>query len=209
MCSGAGDASSGGQDWYQTRSEEELLAYQRPVNRPVYDGDGNHAFYISESGETVYRYEDNPDYGVQLQEYEAAQIELQRRALVKEREAAAASRQAQLVDAQQRQQAELQRQATMQQQAEQARLAQEQQIGQERVATQAMSQSMRVLGTSTQAMSQSMQVLGTSTKSSKAPTAQMTKGGRSRSQVRPTAGSQSLRIGSSVAASGAGLNIGG
>ena len=195
MCSGAGDASSGGQDWYQTRSEEELLAYQQPVNRPVYDGDGNHAFYISESGETVYRYEDNPDYDLQLQEYNEAQTELQRRALVREREAAAASRQAQLVDAQQRQQAELQRQATVQQQAEQARIAQEQQIGQERVATQAMSQSMRVLGTSA--------------KSGTAPTAQVTKGGRSRSQVRPTAGSQSLRIGSSVAASGAGLNIGG
>lgn len=91
-------------------------------------------------------------------------------------------------------QAELQRQATVQQQAEQARIAQEQQIGQERVATQAMSQSMRVLGTSA--------------KSGTAPTAQMSKGGRSRSQVRPTAGSTTLRIGSSVAASGAGLNIG-
>ena len=90
------------------------------------------------------------------------------------------------------QQAETQRQGQLQQQVEQDRLAQEQQVGRERMATQAMSQS--------------MQVLGRGDKGTAAPTAQVTRG-QARAKVRATSGSQGLRIGSSVTAPGTGLNI--
>ena len=195
MCSGAGGADNGGQDWYQTRSEEELLAYQQPVNRPMYDGEGNQLSYVDENGQTVYRYEENPDYNLQQQEYQEAQTELQRRALVRDRETAFAAVTQQQQEMQQQQQAEIQRQGELQAQVGQDRLAQEEQIGRERMAGQAMSQS--------------MQVLGRAGKTTAAPVAQVTRRTQSRSTPRATSGSQGLRIGSSVTAPGTGLNIGG
>lgn len=96
--------------------------------------------------------------------------------------------------AQVQQQEEAQRQVQLQEQAEQARIAQEQQLARERMATQAASQS--------------MQVLGKAGATTAAPTAQTTRGSKGAARVRTTSGTQGLRIGSSVAATGAGLNIG-
>ena len=96
--------------------------------------------------------------------------------------------------AQVQQQEETQRQVQVQEQAEADRIAQEQQVARERMATQAASQS--------------MQVLGKAGATTAAPTAQVTRGNKARAKVRATSGTQGLRIGSSVAATGAGLNIG-
>ena len=96
-------------------------------------------------------------------------------------------------EAEVQQRAETQRQDQLQQQAEQDRIAQEEQIGRE--------------STASQAMSQSMQVLSRAGKSTTAPTAQVTRG-RAPTRVRGASGSQGLRIGSSAAAPGTGLNIG-
>ena len=96
--------------------------------------------------------------------------------------------------AQVQQQQEAQRQAELQRQAEQARIAQQQQLARERLATQAASQS--------------MQVLGKAGATTAAPTAQTTRASKGAARVRTTSGSQGLRIGSSATAPGAGLNIG-
>lgn len=96
--------------------------------------------------------------------------------------------------AQVQQQEETQRQVQVQEQAEADRIAQEQQVARERMATQAASQS--------------MQVLGKAGATTTAPTAQTTRGSKGAARVRATSGTQGLRIGSSVAATGAGLNIG-
>ena len=113
--------------------------------------------------------------------------------LSQQRQAAMAQVAEQQKQAEAKRQEETQRQGQLQQQAEQDRLGQEQQIGRERTASQAMSQS--------------MQVLGRAGKSGTAPTAQVTRG-QARTKVRATSGSQGLRIGSSAAAPGTGLNIG-
>ena len=120
------------------------------------------------------------------------QQELDRLAATRQAEAvriAEAQRQAQV-----QQQQEAQRQAELQRQAEQARIAQEQQLARERLATQAASQS--------------MQVLGRAGATTAAPTAQTTRANKGAARVRTTSGSQGLRIGSSATAPGAGLNIG-
>lgn len=110
-----------------------------------------------------------------------------------------AAEQARVAEAQRQaeiqQQAEIERQAELQRQAEQARIAQEQQLARERLATEAASQSMQVLGG-----------VGAATT---APTARSTPKPKAAGKVRATSGSQSLRIGSSAIAPGAGLNIGG
>ena len=96
--------------------------------------------------------------------------------------------------AQEQQLAETQRQTELQRQTEQARIAQQQQLARERLATQAASQS--------------TQVLGKAGATTAAPTAQTTRGSKGAARARTTSGTQGLRIGSSVAATGAGLNIG-
>ena len=96
--------------------------------------------------------------------------------------------------AQVQQQEEAQRQVQLQEQAERDRIAQQQQLARERLATQAASQS--------------MQVLGKAGATTAAPTAQTTRASKGAARVRTTSGSQGLRIGSSATAPGAGLNIG-
>jgi hypothetical protein len=186
MCSGGAGYGS-----IETQSDEELARYQAPVAQEA---------GIDEEGNPLYSYGENHTYEQNL--YDQAQAEISRRQQVGEQlETIAAERQATLEDQQrqmremqQQQQREMQRQGQLQQQAEQDRLGQEQQIGRERMASQAMSQS--------------MQVLGRAGKSGTAPTAQVTRG-QARAKVRATSGSQGLRIGSSVTAPGIGLNIGG
>lgn len=113
--------------------------------------------------------------------------------LAEQRRAAQAQIAEQQQQAQDQQEAELQRQEGLRQQANEARIAQEQQIGRERLGTQAMAASMRVLGMQGQ---------------TSAPTAAMSSR-RAPRQARTTAATQTLRIGESRRAPGAGLNIGG
>lgn len=188
MCTGGG-----GYGPIESYSDEDLASYQAPV--------GQLAGY-DEEGSPLYSYGENHTYEQDV--YDQAQAEIVRRQQVREQlETIAAERQATLEDQQrqmremqQQQQTEMQRQDQLQQQAGRDRIAQEEQIGREHMASQAMSQSMQVLGRSNKGAAAS------------APTAQVTRG-QDRARVRATSGSQGLRIGSSVTAPGTGLNIGG
>lgn len=175
----------------ESYSDEELASYLAPVAQEV---------GLDENGNMTYSFGEN--YTYEQDTYDRAQAEIERRQQLRdqlaeqaaERQSIFTDQQRQAKEMQQQQDAEIVRQGGLQQQAAQDRLAQEQQIGRERVATQAVSQS--------------MQVLGRAGKSGTAPTAQMARG-QTRTRARGASGGQGLRIGSSAAAPGTGLNIGG
>lgn len=147
-------------------------------------GNGSRAPYIDHSGRKEIQAEQQRRTDLRASYKQLAETRSAEQARVAE-----AQKQAQV-----QQQEETQRQVQLQEQVEADRIAQEQQIGRERMATQAASQS--------------MQVLGKAGATTAAPTAQTTRGSKGAARVRTTSGSQGLRIGSSVAATGAGLNIG-
>jgi uncharacterized protein (DUF3084 family) len=182
MCSGGG---GGGSVSIENQSDEDLALYQAPVGQLAgYDEEGN----------PIYEYGEN--YGSEVEQYNSAQAEIDRRQQVKDQLAAQAAARENILKTQQEQAAEMEQQqaAIVTQQQEQATQLQAQQT--ERLT------GIRTVGS---AVTQSLRILGKQ-QTKQGPTAAATAPG-GRKAVSRMAPSSGLRIGSTQAGSGAGANV--
>jgi hypothetical protein len=166
-------------------------------DNPVLDENGNQITYWNDyGGYQVFQTNPNENYDSQLEEYNAAQAELQRRQQVKDQLAAQAAERENILKAQQAQAVEMERQqaAIVAQQEAQATQLQAQQT--ERLA------GIRTAGS---AVTQSLQILGKQ-QAKQGPTAAAATpaGKKAVSRMAPSSG---LRIGSTQSGSGAGANV--
>ena len=200
MCSG-----SSGPVPLQQRPDDQLMAIAKPVHpteRPTLSGKPVRAPIFAQKAATpvgpVFGTRQTNKYNEDLVAYNEAQAELQRRQVIKDQQAAIAAERQAAVEEQQRQMEELQRQQQAEavrqegltKQFETDRAAQQVQIAGTRAASQAVSQSLRIL--SAQGTKQ-------------APTAVIAK--RKGPQAGPRNTAAALRMGSISSGSGAGPNI--
>jgi len=194
MCGGGG---GGGYTPIENQSDEQLQGYGAPSQGiPVLDENGNQVSYSDDYGNQIFLTNPNENYDGELEQYNSAQAEIQRRQQVKDQLAAQAAERENILKAQREQAAEMERQQAAivaQQQAEATQLQAQQA---ERVAG---------IQTAGAAATQSLRILGQQPKQ-QGPTAQTSK--RSGTQVagRRTAAS-SLQIGSIGSTPGAGANL--
>jgi len=194
MCGGGG----GGYTPIENQSDEQLQGYGAPVqSTPVLDEDGNQIRYWDDNaGDYAYQSTRNENYDSELEQYNSAQAEIQRRQQVKDQLAAQAAERENILKAQQAQAVEMERQ--------QAEIVAQQQAQATQLQAQ---QTERLAGirTAGSAVTQSLQILGKQ-QTKQAPTAAATaQGGRkAASRMAPSSG---LRIGSTQAGSGAGANV--
>jgi len=181
MCGGGG----GGSVPIENQSDEDLASYQAPVGQLAgYDEEGN----------PIYEYGEN--YGSEVEQYNSAQAEIDRRQQLRDQLAAQATERENVLQIQRDQAVEMEQQQTaiVTKQQEQAAQLQTQQA--ERVT------GIRAAGN---AVTQSLQILGRQG-GKQAPTAATTApaGKKAVSRMAPSSG---LRIGSTQAGSGAGANV--
>jgi hypothetical protein len=168
---------------------------------PVLDENGNQVTYWDDyGGRQVFETNPNENYDSQLDEYNAAQAELQRRQQISDQLAAQAAERKAVIEAQQQQMADMQKQQdeeVKRQQAQAADLqaqqtAQELKIGQMQDSASTVANSMRILALAPD---------------NKTPTAAVTKSNAARG-AGPTATASKLRIGSTGRTPGVGTNLG-
>jgi hypothetical protein len=190
MCSGVSVDDGGGQDWFQTRSDEELLAYQQPVAPTPLDANGNPA--LDENGNPVAPpMEDLQEYNYHLENYNGAQAEIQRRAdlkaIAQEREQLMAQ---QVADSQRMQQEMANQAAAQQEKVNTLRIEQDKKLAGINAAGTAVTQSLRILGQSS---------------GKQAPTAAMASKPKAARGARTS--TASLRMGSTSQGTGSGANL--
>jgi hypothetical protein len=194
MCGGGG---GGGYTPIENRSDDELRGMGAPSRDiPVLDENGNGSFYYDDWGSQIFQTNPNENYDSQLEEYNSAQAELQRRQQVKDQLAAQAAERENILKAQREQAAEMERQQAAiiaQQEAEATRLQAQQA---ERVAG---------IRTAGNAVTQSLQILGNQP-GKQAPTAASAAPNDKKATAR-MAPASGLRIGSTQTGSGAGANV--
>jgi hypothetical protein len=194
MCGGGG---GGGYTPIENQSDEQLQGYGAPSQGiPVLDENGNQVSYSDDYGNQIFLTNPNENYDGELEQYNSAQAEIQRRQQVKDQLAAQAAERENILKAQQAQAVEMERQqaAIVAQQEAQATQLQAQQT--ERLA------GIRTAGS---AVTQSLQILGKQ-QAKQGPTAAAAApaGKKAVSRMAPNSG---LRIGSTQAGSGAGANV--
>ena len=194
MCGGGG---GGGYTPIENRSDDELRGMGAPSRDiPVLDENGNQISYSDDYDNQIFLTNPNENYDSELEEYNSAQAEIQRRQQVKDQLAAQAAERENILKAQREQAVEMERQqaAIVAQQEAQATQLQAQQT--ERLA------GIRAAGS---AVTQSLQILGKQ-QAKQGPTAAATAPADKKavSRMAPNSG---LRIGSTQAGSGAGANV--
>jgi hypothetical protein len=182
MCGGGG----GGYVPIENQSDEQLQGYGAPG--------GVETGYYDDYGNPIYSYGEN--YDSELEQYNSAQAEIQRRQQAKDQLAAQAVERENILKAQREQAVEMERQ-----QAEIVAQQQAQAAEMERQQTERLA-GIRTAGS---AVTQSLQILGKQP-GKQAPTAAAAapSGKKAVSRMAPSSG---LRIGSTQAGSGAGANV--
>jgi hypothetical protein len=233
MCSGGDGYTS-----IENISDGELRGIGAPSKDiPVLDENGNQLSYFDDFNNQVFQSNPNENYDSQLEQYNAAQAELQRRqqindqlsAQAAEREAAIAESQGQAEAIKQQLDAVAAQQAKDAADFETARSAEEKRVRQEakdqeafyaeraanqarQIAQQQAAQAAEIATQklNTNAASQSIRILGAKQAQTKAPVATVTRGKKSLGVggVATISPTQSLRIGSTANTAGVGTNLG-